>query len=124
MEKYKSVSRDRGVTTIPGALREKAAIRTNTPLTWVEIEPQLWLVGPESRHPEDVAAVVAAALVEPSPFPKLMRRLIAGEIPQPNAEGRTRRGYTPVATPELTEDQMIALGAPAPSAPRHRRGRD
>jgi hypothetical protein len=124
VEKYKSMTRDRGVTTIPAALRERAAIRTDTALTWVEIEPQLWLVGPEARHPEDVAAVVAAALVEPSPFPKLMRRLIAGEIPQPDAEGRTRRDYAPVAVPELTEDQMIALGAPAPSAPRHKRGRD
>jgi hypothetical protein len=123
MEKYKSMTRDRGVTTIPAIVREKAAIRTDTPLTWVEIEPQLWLVGPEARHPEDVAAAVAAALVEPSPFPKLMRRLIAGEIPRAE-EGRTRRAYAPLAVPALSEEQMIALGAPAPSAPRHRRGRD
>jgi hypothetical protein len=122
--KHTSMTRDRGVTTIPAALRDKAAIRTDTALTWVEIEPQLWLVGPEARHPEDVAAVVAAALVEPSPFPKLMRRLIAGEIPQPNAETRTRRGYTLVAVPELTEDQMIALGTPASPVPRHQRGRE
>jgi hypothetical protein len=123
MEKHKSMTRDRGVTTIPAALREKAAIRLDTPLTWVEIEPQLWLVGPEARHPEDVAAVVAAALIAPSPFPKLMRRMIAGEIPHAE-ERRTRRGYAPVTPPELSEEQMIALGAPAPSAPRHHRGRE
>jgi hypothetical protein len=123
MEKYKSMTRDRGVTTIPAIVREKAAIRTDTPLTWVEIEPQLWLVGPEARHPENVAAAVAAALIEPSPFPKLMRRMVAGEIPRAE-EDRTRRGYAPVAAPALSEEQMIALGAPAPTAPRHRRGRD
>lgn len=123
MEMHKSITRDRGVTTIPAIVREKAAIRTDTPLTWVEIEPQLWLVGPEARHPEDVAAAVAAALIEPSPFPKLMRRMLAGEIPHAE-EGRTRRTYTPVAVPALSEEQMIALGAPSPSAPRHRRSQE
>ncbi|MHB8647911.1 MAG: hypothetical protein ACYDAR_19190 [Thermomicrobiales bacterium] len=116
------MTRDRGVTTIPAALREKAAIRADMPLTWVEIEPQLWLVGPEARHPEDVAAAVAAALVESSPFPKLMRRLVAGEISP--AESRTRCGDASVTATALSEEQMIALGAPASPAPRHRRGRE
>jgi len=123
MKRYTSVTRDRGVTTIPAALREKAAIRLDTPLTWVEIEPQLWLVGPEARHPEDVASAVATALIAPSPFPKLMRRLIAGEIPRPQ-EGRMRRGYHPTAALTLSEEQMIALGTSASPAPRYRRGRD
>ena len=126
MQEYDA--RPGGKTTIPAIVREKAAIRTDTPLTWVEIEPQLWRVGPEARHPEDVAAAVAAALVEPSPFPKLMRRLIAGEIPRAE-EGRTRRGYAPVAAPALSEDaddctwRSGTVRAPPPSRSRFNRWR-
>lgn len=118
--KHTSITRDRGVTTIPAAVRERAAIRTDTPLTWVEVGPQLWLVGPEARHPEAVAAQVKAALAAPSPFPKLMGRLAAGAIA---TEPRTRRGYDPADAPALSEAQMIALGTPAEAAPRYRRGR-
>jgi hypothetical protein len=114
----KTTTRARGVTTIPAAFRQTAHVETNTELTWVEIEPQLWLVGPRTRHPEAAAPVVAAALrAEQSPFPKLMRRWLAGTIPP-----RTERGYSCTQAPDLSEEQMIALGATT-AARRHRRGR-
>jgi len=119
---YRSVARERGVTTIPAALREKAAVRPNTELTWIEVEPQVWLVGPRTRQIERAAPAVAAALAEPSPFPKLMRRLAAGEIPQ--RPETTPRAYKRTTAPLLTEEQMIALGAPAGPPPSYRRGGD
>lgn len=118
---YRSVTTDRGVTTVPSALRHRAAVRPKTELTWVPIESELWLVGPASRHPETAAPVVVAALAEKSPFPKLMERVMSGAIPQRPAPG-ARRDYNPVRVPDLTERQMVALGAPA-STRRHRRGR-
>jgi len=119
---YTSVTRDRGVTTIPVDLRETAAVEAETALTWVEIEPRLWLVGPASRHPEAVAEAVAAALLnEQSPFPKLMRGLVAGDVPMRAGRGIRRSGRR-VAAPALSEEQMIALGAPD-AMPQRRRGR-
>ncbi len=122
MRSYITTARDRGVTTIPADLRDAADVKPNTELTWVEVAPSLWLVGPHARHPEAAAPVVAAALLaERSPFPTLMRRLLAGEIPRRAGPGR-RRGYRPAPAPELTEEQMIALGAPT-ATPVRRRGR-
>lgn len=121
MRAFRTVARDRGVTTIPVELRETADIRPDTELTWVEIEPHLWLVGPESRHPESVAPVVASALLtEQSPFPKLMRRLVSGQIPRRVGSGHRRPGRASPPEP-LTEEQMVALGAPTVE-PRRRRG--
>ncbi len=121
MRAFTTVARDRGVTTIPVELRDTADIKPNTELTWVEIEPHLWLVGPESRHPEHVAPVVASALLaEQSPFPKLMRRLVSGQIPQRTGRGYRRPGRS-IQPERLTEEQMQALGAPA-EEPRRRRG--
>jgi hypothetical protein len=118
MRAFRTVARERGVTTIPVDLRQTANVETDTELTWVEIEPQLWLVGPRERHPEEAAPIVAAALrAEQSPFPKLMRRWLTGAIPQ-----RTGRGYRRMRAPALSEEQMIALGEAAPAA-RRRRGR-
>src|SRR3990170_5717820 len=112
MRAYRTVARERGVTTIPVDLRETANVKPNTELTWVEIGPQLWLVGPESQRLEQVAPIVAAALLaEQSPFPKLMRRLLAGEIPQ--GGDQERRAYRPGQVPYLSEERMIALGTPA-----------
>ena len=111
MRSYRTVARERGVTTIPIDLREAAAVTTETALTWVELEPQLWLV-------------VTALLGGETPFPKLMRRLMADEGPKESErEARRRRRYRPLVAPALTEEQMIARGAPAPSSPRRRRGR-
>src|SRR5581483_10315115 len=112
MRSSKTITRARGVTTIPAAFRQTAHVETNTELTWVELEPQLWLVGPRSRRPEEAAPIVAAALrAEQSPFPKLMRRWQTGTIPP-----RTERGHTRVEAPTLSEQQMIALGTT--TAPR------
>lgn len=122
---FTTVTRERGVTTIPIDLREAAAITPETTLTWVELEPQLWLVGPATRHPEQSAPLVATALLSgETPFPKLMQRLMRDEA-QPEAEhgARQRRRYRPLLLPRLTEEQMIARGTPAPTAPRRHRGR-
>jgi hypothetical protein len=114
MRSFTTVTRERGVTTIPIDLRESAAITPETPLTWVELESQLWLVGPAARHPEQSAPLVAAALLSgETPFPKLMRRVMARETPQPTEdERRQQRRYRPLRVPVLTEEQMIARGAP------------
>jgi hypothetical protein len=122
LQQYNSVTTERGVTTVPSALRHGAAIQPKTELTWVPLEPELWLVGPKTRHPERVAPAMAAALAEHSPFQKLMRRVMAGEIPQRSTAPGDRR-YEPLHLPALTEEQMMALGAPAASS-RRRRGRD
>ena len=110
--------RDRGVTVVPAELRQTADVRTDSELTWVEIGPRLWLVGPREQHPEEAALSVAAALlVEGSPFPKIMRRVLAGEVPQRVGRGRRR-----VHAPSLTEENMSALGSPA-AEPTRRPGR-
>lgn len=122
MRTFTTVTRDRGVTTIPVDLRETAGVKPNSELTWVELARDLWLVGPSARHPEEVAPLVASALLaERSPFPKLMRRLLSGEISLRAARGR-RRARQVENAPILTEEQMIALGS-APAVRRHRRGR-
>ena len=121
MRAYTTTARDRGVTTIPVALRESAGVRTDTEIVWVEIEPQLWLVGPAARRPEEVAPVVASCLLsEESPFPKLMQKLASGAVPLLAGRGRPR-SYRPAQPPALTEEQMVALGK-ATSKPRWRRG--
>src|SRR5262249_31057487 len=126
MRAYTTTARDRGVTTIPVDLREAAEVRPDTELTWVEVAPRLWLVGPREQHPEAAAPAVAAALLaEQSPFPTLMRRLLNGDIPQHTGADERRRAYRPAPAPALTEEQMIALGTPAerPARRRGRRGR-
>ena len=120
MKAYRSVARERGVTTIPIELREKGALAQDTELTWVALEPQLWLVGPRARHPERLASVVAASIIEPSPFPKLMRRLALEAIPLRDAA--QRRAEAPLPAPALSERLMIDLGAPT-MTPQRRRGR-
>ena len=71
MRSYSTTARDRGVTTIPVDLRAAAEVKPDTELTWVEVAPRLWLVGPREQHPEVVAPIVAAALLaEHSPFPR------------------------------------------------------
>lgn len=119
---YTTTARERGVLTIPVHLRRRAGIGVNTECTFVELEPDLWLVGPKSRHPEKAAPAVAAALHsgESSPFPKLMRRVLAEEA---SSGERTLRRYRPIHVPELTDEQMMALGTPTLAAPRRRRGR-
>lgn len=110
--------RERGVTVIPAELRQTADVGPNSELTWVEVAPRLWLVGPCDQHPEEAAPAVAAALLlQQSPFPKIMRHLLSGEAPQRVGRGRRR-----FRVPRLTEDQMSALGAPA-ETPKRRRGR-
>lgn len=122
MRSYTTIARELGVTTIPAELRESAEVQPNTELTWVEIAPSLRLVGPRAEHPEEAAPIVAAALLsEQSPFPTLMRRLLAGEIARPTGP-RHRRACQPPDAPKLTEEQMIALGTPA-ATPARRRGR-
>lgn len=125
MRSYTTVTRERGVTTIPIDLRETAAVTPETTLTWVELEPQLWLVGPATRHPEQSAPLIATALRSgETPFPKLMRRLIADHAQQPTENSvRQRRPYRPFLAPVLTEEQMIARGTPSPPVSRRRRGR-
>lgn len=121
MRAYTTVTRDRGVTTIPLQLRDSADIAPKTELAWVEVAPRLWLVGPASDHPENVAPAVASTLLaETSAFPKLMRRLVNGTIPQRTGRGY-RRSSMPSAPEPLTEEQMIALGEPA-TTPKRRRG--
>src|SRR4051812_23804044 len=106
MRSAKTTTRARGVTTIPAAFRQTAHVETNTELIWVELEPQLWLVGPQARHPEEAAAVMTAALrAEQSPFPKLMNRWLSGRIGTRSTQAGTR-----AQAPELSEQQMIALG--------------
>ena len=123
MRSFTSMTRDRGVTTVPAHLRQTASMQANTPLIWVELEPQLWLVGPEARHPEQAAPLVAAALLSgQSPFPKLMQRIMSGDISEPDGSERCRR-YRPTMVSDLTEEQMISRGSPLTSSPRHRRGR-
>jgi hypothetical protein len=110
--------RDRGVTVVPAELRQTADVQQDSELTWVEIGPGLWLVGPSEQHPEEAAPAVASALlVEGSRFPKIMRRVLAGEVPQRIGRGRRR-----VHAPDLTEAEMIALGSPV-EEPARRRGR-
>lgn len=117
-ETYSSSTNDRGVTTVPSALRRRGAIRANTLLKWVAIEPELWLVGPATRRPELVAPEVSAALVGESPFQKIVSRVMSGE---PFRGGSaSRRKFAPVELPELSEQQMVALGGAAPPRPRHR----
>ncbi|MGI8913606.1 MAG: hypothetical protein ACR2JY_07455 [Chloroflexota bacterium] len=125
MRSYTTVTRERGVTTIPIDLRETAAVTPETTLTWVELEPQLWLVGPATRHPEQSAPLIATALRSgETPFPKLMRRLIADHAQQPTENSvRQRRPYRSFLAPVLTEEQMIARGTPSPPVSRRRRGR-
>ena len=123
MRAFKTITRDRGVTTIPVDLRQTAGVEPDPEITWVELAPELWLVGPASSHPEEVAPEVAAAVnLERSPFPTLMRRILAGELPV-----RAERGRRPVrrveSPPVLTEEQMVALGS-APKPKRYPRGRD
>ncbi len=121
MRKFATVTRERGVTTIPVDLRESAGVKTDTELTWIELDSDLWLVGPSGR-PEEAAPLMASALLtQHSPFPKLMRRLLAGEISLRAERGR-RRVRRVEDIPALTEEQMIALGS-APKAARHHRGR-
>lgn len=120
MRTYTTIARDRGVTTIPVDLRETAGVRPDSALTWVELANGLWLVGLSERHPEEVAPLVASALVaERSPFPKLMRRLLSGEISLKSERGRRRTRQVEIP-PTLTEEQMIALGSASPTT---RRGR-
>jgi len=119
MKTYQSVARDRGVTTIPADLREQGALEHDTELTWIALEPQLWLVGPRARHPERLASTVAAAIVGPSPFPKLMQHLAQQSIAQRDLA--QRQAGAPMLSPALSEEQMIALGAPVTVARRRRR---
>lgn len=123
MHSYRSVTRDRGVTTIPADLRATAALSPGAPLAWVEVAPRLWLVGPEAPRIEAVAPAVAAALLsQGSDFPKLLRRLAREELAQ-HERPRVRRSRS-APTPILTEEQMIELGTPSTLPPRRHRGRD
>ena len=123
MRAYTTVTRARGVVTVPVDLREAADVQEETELTWVEVAPRLWLVGPAAQHPETLApAVEALVLAQSSPFPTLMRRLFSGEIPQRVGPGYRRTAGRTLPIPDLSEEQMIALGAPAETPPR-RRGR-
>ncbi len=123
MRAYTTVTRARGVVTVPVDLREAADVQEKTELTWVEVAPKLWLVGPAEQHPEALApAVEAMVLAQSSPFPTLMRRLFSGEIPQRVGPGYRRATGRSLPTAPLSEEQMIALGAPA-ETPIRRRGR-
>ena len=123
MRAYTTVTRARGVVTVPVDLREAAGVQEETELTWVEVAPRLWLVGPAAQHPETLApAVEALVLAHSSPFPILMRRLFNGEIPQRVGPGYRRTAGRALPVPELAEEQMIARGAPA-EMPIRRRGR-
>ncbi len=108
MRTFTTIARGRGVTTIPAELREAAGVQPSTGLTWVELELDLWLVGPEARRPEEIAPVVASALrAEQSPFPKLMARFFSGEIPQ-----RVGRGHRLAARP-AGQSRRARRGEPA-----------
>lgn len=121
MQTRKSVARDRGVTTIPQELRQRAGVAVNDELSWVELASDLWLVGPKGR-PEQAAPVVEATLLaRQSPFPKLVRRLLAGEIAL--SPRMAERRYMPTQeAPAVSEEQMIMLGS-APEPVRRGRGR-
>jgi hypothetical protein len=122
MRAYATVTRARGVVTVSVDLREAAGVEENTELTWVEVAPGLWLVGPAAQHPEVVAPTVEATLLaQSSPFPTLMRRLLTGDIPQRVGPGYHRSVGHTLPTPTLTEEQMIARGAPT-ETPIRRRG--
>jgi bifunctional DNA-binding transcriptional regulator/antitoxin component of YhaV-PrlF toxin-antitoxin module len=122
MAAYTTRVQKRGVTVVPADLRRAADVGPGTELTWVEVGPRLWLVGPREEHPGAGAPAVAAALRSEAaglgPFPKIMRRILAGDIPQRVSRGRHRmRGA------QLAEAQMIALGTPAIGPERRRGGR-
>ena len=122
MHTFETVTRDRGVVTIPAALRQTAGIETNDPVVWVELSPRMWLVAPPEERPAEIAPLLANALLaERSPFPKLMGRLAADPPASPPRCGE-ERGYHRVEAPQLTEEQMMALGE-TPAARRYRRGR-
>lgn len=119
---FKTVTRDRGVVTIPAELRQTAGIETHDPIVWVELSPRVWLVAPPDERPAEIAPVLTNVLLtERSPFPKLMGRLAAG-LPASPSRRREERSYHRVEAPPLTEEQMMVLGA-APAARRYRRGR-
>jgi hypothetical protein len=123
MRTFTTLARERGVTTIPVDLRQTADVQPEAELTWVELSPCFWLVGPARCHPEEVAPLVAGALLSGrSAFPKLMSRLLAGDVSQRAGRGRKRQRRLPPAAPALSEEQMIALGTTA-STVRHHRGR-
>ena len=121
MQTRKSVARDRGVTTIPQDLRERAGVSVHDELSWVELDRDLWLVGPKGR-PEQAAPVVETTLLaQQSPFPKLVRRLLAREIAL--SPKMAERRHTPTQEPPaVNEEQMIMLGS-APEPVRRGRGR-
>jgi hypothetical protein len=122
MRAYTTVTRERGVVTIPVALREAAGVTPNTELTWVEVAPSVWLVGLAGEHPEAVAPTVAGALLaERTPFPTLLQRFVSGDVPQRAGPGAPRRRSRPMHVLTLTEEQMVALGTPA-ALPTRRRG--
>lgn len=122
MRTYKTVTRARGVVTVPVDLREAADVQENTELTWVEVAPRLWLVGPATQHPEAVAPTVEATLLaQSSPFPTLMQRLLNGDIPRRVGRRSSHVASRVLSTPSLSEEQMIELGAPA-EKPSRRRG--
>jgi bifunctional DNA-binding transcriptional regulator/antitoxin component of YhaV-PrlF toxin-antitoxin module len=118
---FETITRDRGVVTIPAELRQTAGIGTHDPVVWVELAPRVWLVAPPEERPTEIApALTNALLAERSPFPKLMGRLAGLPSSPPRRSGA--RGYRRIEAPHLTEEQMAALGAVS-AAPRHRRGR-
>ncbi|MCL4465764.1 MAG: hypothetical protein M1401_17115 [Chloroflexi bacterium] len=124
MRTFTTLARERGVTTIPVDLRQTADVQPEAELTWVEISPCFWLVGPARCHPEEVAPLVAGALLSGrSAFPKLMSRLLSGEVPQRVGRGHKRQRRLPPQASPMTEEQMVTLGATSPSV-RHRRGRE
>jgi len=119
---FETVTRDRGVVTIPAELRQTAGIAPNDPVVWVELSSRMWLVAPPEERPAEIAPVLTNALLtERSPFPKLMGRLVAG-LPVPAPRRSEERTYHRMAAPHLTEEQMTVLGA-APATRRYRRGR-
>ena len=121
MRAFTTVTRARGVVTVPVDLREAADVTQDTELTWVEVAPRLWLVGPATQHPESVApAVEAILLTQGSPFPTLMRRFLSGDIPQRVGPGYRRSTPRRAPAPPLTEEQMVDLGEPTTTSSRRR----
>ena len=122
MKTHTTFARERGVTTIPAALRKRAAVEPNTELVFVELDTQLWLVGPKTGNPEQAAELVAAALRQGrgSPFPKLLARLQQEDLAQRDGVARRARR---MEVPTLSDEQMVALGTRA-AAPTRRRGRN
>ena len=124
---FETITRDRGVVTIPAELRHTAGVHTDDPVTWVELSPRMWLVAPAEERPAEVATtLVNVLLAERSPFPKLMSRLVSGAVA--TRPRQTERVYRRDETPPLTEQQMVALGASldsstAPRPQRYHRGR-